>query len=891
MKSNKDNFNFSVIMAMYNVEYYLDESIRSLLNQTLSFEENIQLILIDDGSSDNSIKVAQKYQEKFPNNILIFSKKNGGVASARNLGLKYASGDYLNFMDSDDIISTDTFEKVNNFFSKYQSNDYDLVAIPVEFFESNSGEHFLNYKFEESELDFVDLNKNPEYYQCFTHSIFIKKDAINNLKFETKLIHFEDAVFVNKLLLKKMKFGIVKDAVYYYRKRSSQISITKCSKFKKQYYSDRFKYGYLELINTALKQFTNVPEFLQNVFIYDLQWLIRTDNFEDIINMIYTKNEIQEFYELFDEIINYIDINTINKHRVAPDYVKYFLISQKNNDFHVEAKPKNHKVFLKSNDITLNALHNHKIWIDIVELKNGFLNISGSYTSISDVKYIRIDAIKENKGKKTTYKSKYYDYYATYRRTRKLFGIPWKFFYNFDFKIPISDNETSKVYFKIIHDENDIVTSMKGRLKFRDHSNLSRENPYSVRGNKILLVRHNTFFIEDYTFIKRLKNEFKTISNIFKSRSEYNLMAIFYRLTYLLIYVYMKNKNIWVIMDRRNQSGDNAEHLYHYMSRQKDGIDKYFIIDKSSSDYKRLKKEYGNKIASYRSFKHRILYLYANKIISSHSNEYLNPFYEFYPKNYNGLITSETYFLQHGVPKYAMPNWLRKYDHNLSLIVAVSEMDYNSYKKFYNYDDEVIQILGYPRFDNLTNENMKRQILIMFSWRNNIKNKQNLLSSEFYHRLNNLINNEKLINHAKEKDYDIVFKLHPKLEEYIDLFEKNDFVKFDNVTKYHDLLCDSALMITDYSSVAFDFAYLKKPILYYQYGDDYHYDLETNTFDEERNGFGEILSDETTLVNKIIEYIDNDCDIEDKFKDNVDNFFKYHDKNNSKRCYEWIKEH
>ena len=60
---------------------------------------------------------------------------------------------------------------------------------------------------------------------------------------------------------------------------------------------------------------------------------------------------------------------------------------------------------------------------------------------------------------------------------------------------------------------------------------------------------------------------------------------------------------------------------------------------------------------------------------------------------------------------------------------------------------------------------------------------------------------------------------------------------------------------------------------------------------KKENGFGEILSDETTLVNKIIEYIDNDCDIEDKFKDNVDNFFKYHDKNNSKRGYEWIKEH
>ena len=88
--SNKEetNFNFSVVMAVYNVGYYLKEAIDSLINQTLSFEENIQLILVDDGSLDNSLEIAQAYQEKYPKNIIVLSKENGGVSSARNLGLK-----------------------------------------------------------------------------------------------------------------------------------------------------------------------------------------------------------------------------------------------------------------------------------------------------------------------------------------------------------------------------------------------------------------------------------------------------------------------------------------------------------------------------------------------------------------------------------------------------------------------------------------------------------------------------------------------------------------------------------------------------------------------------------------------------------------------------------
>ena len=131
-----------------------------------------------------------------------------------------------------------------------------------------------------------------------------------------------------------------------------------------------------------------------------------------------------------------------------------------------------------------------------------------SYTSISDVKYIRIDAIKENKGKKLPINPNIMIIMLLIVEQGN-FGIPRNFFIILILKFQYQTMKPSKVYFKIIHDENDIVTSMKGRLKFRDHSNLSRGKSYFVRGNKILLVRHNTFFIEDYTFIKRLKNEFK----------------------------------------------------------------------------------------------------------------------------------------------------------------------------------------------------------------------------------------------------------------------------------------------------------------------------------------------------------------------------------------------
>ena len=236
-----------------------------------------------------------------------------------------------------------------------------------------------------------------------------------------------------------------------------------------------------------------------------------------------------------------------------------------------------------------------------------------------------------------------------------------------------------------------------------------------------------------------------------------------------------------------------------------------------------------------------------------------------------------------------MSHWLTKYNKNLSLLLTVSDYDWECFNgENYNYDEKVIQTLGFPRYDNLTNENLKKKIVIIPTWRINIETEEDLYDSEYFKRWNNLLNNERLVKYANDRGYEIVFKPHPNSLIFLNCFDINK-VKLDDVKGYHKILCDSSLMITDYSSVSFDFAYLKKPIIYYQYGDDYHFGSDP-VFDEDAANFGDIISDEEDLLNKIIEYIENDCLMEDEYKNKVDKFFKYTDKNNCKRVYEFILE-
>ena len=506
----------------------------------------------------------------------------------------------------------------------------------------------------------------------------------------------------------------------------------------------------------------------------------------------------------------------------------------------------------------------NKVYIDFITLREGILNISGyllSENAGAGVKFIV-------NGEESSPDS--YDYPT--RRGRDI--------YNFDFKIRVEDD--LKITIKSDGDY---------PIVFREFSNISDYSTYYVKDNK-LVFWDGSFNVVDFSYFKMFKFEISNLFKIIKLRPAFFAQAIFFRFFYLILYPFMKNKNIWMVMDRKTLADDNAEHFFRYALKQDDGVELFFTINETSPDYERLKKEFGNVLA-FESVKHRFYYAFAKKVISSQGSEfYLNPF-----KNRNyyqtaGISNVDFYFLQHGIIKDNMSEWLRKYDRNPNLIVSSTQLEYDSlFDEGYFYDRNVIQLLGLPRYDNLNNRGLKKQIVIMPSWRNYLTCEEDVLNSQYFKNFNSLINNEKLIKYASKNDYEIVFKPHPELMDYIDLFERNDYVKIDFYKKYQEVFNESSLLITDYSSIFFDFSYLKKPLIYYQYGNDYHYDSDNGYFNYHTMGFGPVIDNEDDLVNRIISYIESGCVMEDIYKKRVDKFFKYHDHNNSKRCYDWVLNH
>ncbi|MEE1118203.1 bifunctional glycosyltransferase/CDP-glycerol:glycerophosphate glycerophosphotransferase [Methanosphaera sp.] len=887
-------FNFSIVIAIYNTEDYLNETIDSLISQTLDFEENVQLILVDDGSEDKSLEICNYYQKLYPENIVVLSQKNSGQATARNNGLNYIKGKYVNFLDSDDYLSEETLENVLEFFDKHES-EIDVVAIPIKFFGRTENYHILNEKFKSDKI--IDLNTDSNNPQLSASSAFFKNNLFPRFKFATDIITSEDSIMINEILLEKNKYGVINSATYYYRKRFDESSTIDNSKLKKEFFIDKLDKYFGKLEDYSIKKNGKVESFIQYLIAYDIQWLLKQPDLS-----LLNDEEKEEFWKKLIPILRKLDVSVVNNKFITNNQFKDFLLYLITGD--KEEKIYGDNAIIKVNGKQVDSLKSHTIWIDIVEIKNGFLNISGFLNSYFSYENLKIIAVKKDLKQNSVEEFVANRVEYPTRKEMKFIDCVWQYSYNFDLKVPISEGDKCSVHILTRYCSDNGNVSKYLKINFHKHARISNISNYIVKDSHILTFKNNTFNIEAYRFKKMKEREEIVQNTLQKSKPEGFKQAKYLRKLALILHflnVRFFHKQIYLFMDRSNKADDNGEHLFKYAMQQNDGIKKYFILEKDSKDYKRLSKI--GKVVGYKSFKHKLLYLLAHKVIGSHPDESLiNPFYDDDNKKdvrhlYNGLITVAIYFLQHGVTKDDIAYYLRKYDKNLSLILTVSDEETKSFTDgTYAYDNSIVQTLGFPRYDNLKNDNKKKRILIIPTWRNFLEGNEKLfVNSDYFNALNNLVKDEKFINIAKENGYEIMFKPHPRLEytiadtdkRYLDLFEFDDYIKISYDETYPELFESGSLLITDYSSVFFDFAYLKKPLIYYHYADDYHH--EQSYFDYETMGFGDEIASHEDLINKIEEYIENDCVMEDKYIERVESFFKYTDRNNCKRVYDWIK--
>lgn len=468
----------------------------------------------------------------------------------------------------------------------------------------------------------------------------------------------------------------------------------------------------------------------------------------------------------------------------------------------------------------------------------------------------------------------------------------------FEISFPLN-NCNEKIIFSIYIKENN--EKWKAKLKFLKYVKFNNnfKRSYFEDGNYIINYNNEVFYIEKANFLVKIKNEILFCSEIIKKGMYKNFII---RIIIFLL-KYINKKEIWLFMDRVDKAGDNAEAFFKYCIRKNDGIKKYFIISKKSNE---LKDIYGN-IVSYGSYKHKILLVLASKVISSHVDVPMREPFRGKGAILRNLSDFKFVFLQHGIIKDDLSDWLNKYNKNIDIFITSTHEEYKSILNgSYGYTKENIKLTGLARYDYLNNKKRIKQIIIMPTWRNSLVNPMNEIGeieysyefkeSDYFKKYNDLINNEILISSCIKYGYKMIFMPHPNMKAQLIDFNINDNVNMiSEYNDYNKLLTESSLLITDYSSVAFDFAYMKKPILYYQF--DYNdvfkkygsHIYKKGYFDYKNMGLGNICYNEETLIVNIIQILKNKCIMEKKYLDRVKKFFTYDDNNNCERIYNEIR--
>lgn len=242
----------TIIVPIYNVEKYLKKCIESLVNQTL---QEIEIILVNDGSTDSSAEIAKEYQKRFEKKIIYLEKENGGLSDARNFAISFAKGEYIAFLDSDDYVEKDTYENMYKIAKKENSD-----MVECDFY----WEYPNKVKIDTGEI-YYSKKEMLEKVRVIAWNKLIRREIVQKRKIEfPKGYRYEDVEFTYKLIPYLDKVSFLKEPCIHYVQRENSISNSQNEKTKEIFY----------VLN-------NVIEFYRENNLYD--------KYEEQLEYIYTR--------------------------------------------------------------------------------------------------------------------------------------------------------------------------------------------------------------------------------------------------------------------------------------------------------------------------------------------------------------------------------------------------------------------------------------------------------------------------------------------------------------------------------------------------------------------------------------------------------------------------
>lgn len=805
-------YKYSIVSAVYNIARYLDTYFESIINQTIDFKESIEIILVDDGSVDHSADVIKKWAALYPLNIRYLYQKNAGQGAARNLGLKYAKHEWVTFIDADDFVALNYFEKIDeSILHTAPKQPLKMVSANYIFYYEDtdkvSDTHPLRYRFAKGDC-ILPSNDLGKHIILNVNCVLFKRIRLieHNIEFSSKIKPgFEDAHFVNRYLigLDEGFIAFLQSPHYFYRKRDDGTSTLDTAWEHPGRYDHQLRLGVLGIIQESIKKHGVVKEFIQRTALYDLCWHFkRLLNNENKLFLLSTE-EKTAYKNLVKEIMSHISIDTIVSFELAG--VWFY----------------------------------HKL---------GFLSLFKSTQPNFTIVYI--DGFD---GMKDLVKLRYFTDNPQCSERFSWDGKPTIPFYSTVIHHNFLDDTFiyERIVWLRIGDVKKLdvtISNISTRISLRGkqhHKGISAAEIYSAF--KTVSIENDSFPQE----VKDLRQASKTQETV------------------------AKYANCWVLMDRDTQADDNAEHLYRYLQQNQPNTRIFFVINESSFDWSRLKND-GFNLLPFGSDEHKLALLNASHLISSHADHYI--FGGLDKKWYGDLLTYRYTFLQHGITKDDLSSWLNT--KTIDCFVTATHPEFISIAENgpYKLTHKEVALTGFARHDKLRslNNSDEKTILIMPTWRNSLIGPPSGVGNEreinphfadtnYAKSWRDVLHSTSIKRLADDFGYKVIFLPHTNIYPYISTFEVPEHISIHAQTDKESMqlvFAKAKILLTDYSSVAFEVAAINRAVVYYQFDAQEVFSgghtYRPGYYDYHRDGFGPICDNLQDTINAIEEILKND---------------------------------
>lgn len=835
----------TIVVPCYNVALYVDAFFESVMKQTNGIRD-LEIICVNDGSTDDTLEKLEQWAARRPKNIRIISQKNGGLSAARNVGLAAAKGVWVNFPDPDDFWGKTYMQNVRR--ALRARHVAPLLAVCTKwifYFEDTdiiSDAHPLTWRFSQPITNRTTSNMG-KFMHLAANACWMRREDIqkHNLTFDGHgWGSFEDAHMINRLFMLEQNRTVtfVEAAHYFYRKRQNATSLVDTAKSKKSYWLSQMEDGYLDLIKMGQKLYGTAPLYVQRTILYEMMWRLRAATAAPHkLHEVLTPQEFKRSQDLYREILQGIDVSTITDFELARCYEEQrtgLAATFKN-----EHLPRL-RVYLKSHDPKAGTFR--------------FFWYAGPNDDVTPDAYVNGHLIKA----------------------------------------PITGARQAHFYDEVFYIQNFVDVPMKLGDIIEWHRD-GVEIETRVGGRKLSNPLEWLDAMRQLTPSKPSKNalikdpEAQRLRDLITSKE-----------------AQQKYRGCWILMDADMRADDNAEHLYRYLMKEGAAKNTYFVLERSSKDWQRLEQE-GFQMLEMRSEDHIVAQFNASLLVSSHADHYVS--WPVEPHLFRDLAKWKIIFLQHGIIKDDLSEWLNYKE--LDVFVTSSKAEYDSIAgptSPYKYTPKEVQLTGLPRHDallTLAKATTPDAILIMPTWRryltdetkrngNARKPVEDFLQSDFAKQWSAVLTSEKLRDAANKHGKEIVFAPHPNMAMYLgDLNVPQWVTSIDvrNGANYQSLMARCAVMVTDYSSLAFEAAYIERSVTYFQFDAEQFFSgkhvYKHGYFRYEDDGVGPVCTTLDEIIDAICDTLENGP--QEIYQNRASNFCEYRDGKCCQRMHEVMK--